>query len=92
MVIVNAKADLFEVITATHSASGFPSRLHGREQEPDQNANNGDDNEQFYKRKTTILPTCHVNSFSKDKTRKRELPVSRRKLREKQHIAPTACH
>jgi hypothetical protein len=47
---VNAQANLLEIIAATHSPSGFASCLHGRQQKPDQDANDGDNDQQLHQR------------------------------------------
>ena len=39
VIIVQSQADLFQIITALHSTSGFARGLHGGKQEGDQNTN-----------------------------------------------------
>jgi hypothetical protein len=50
MVAVHSQSNLLEVVTATHATRGFPSRLNRRKQESHQNANDGDDDQQFNER------------------------------------------
>jgi len=40
------------VVTALHAASRFASGLHGRQQQRDQNADDGDNHQQFDQSKT----------------------------------------
>jgi hypothetical protein len=49
--IVNADAELFQVVAARRSASRLACGLDGWQQEGHEDANNGDDDEQLNKRK-----------------------------------------
>jgi hypothetical protein len=40
---VKPKPELFKVVRALHATRGFASRLHSRQQEGDQHADDGDD-------------------------------------------------
>jgi hypothetical protein len=50
VVVVNPQANVFEVVAAAHSASSFTSGLHGRKKQAHQNADDGNDHQQFDKR------------------------------------------
>ena len=50
VVVVHPNPDLLEVITAAHAAGGFTSGLYGWEQQPDEDADDGDHNEQLHER------------------------------------------
>jgi hypothetical protein len=43
---------LFQVVAALHAPSGFAGRLHGGEQQANQDPNDRNDNQQFHQRKT----------------------------------------
>ena len=43
-------AHLFEVVDAGHPVGGLARPLHGRQQQPDQHADDGDDHQQFHER------------------------------------------
>jgi hypothetical protein len=47
VVVVQSQADLFEVVNALRSPGGFAGRLHGGQQQGDQDRNYRDDDEQF---------------------------------------------
>jgi hypothetical protein len=49
-VILSSKRELLQMIHALRSAGRFPRGLHGGQQQGDQNANDGDDDEEFNKR------------------------------------------
>jgi hypothetical protein len=44
---MQCEPDLFAVVGATHSASGFASRLNGRQQQTDQDSDNGNHHQQL---------------------------------------------
>jgi hypothetical protein len=44
---VHRQADLLEIIAALHAPCGLARRLHGREQERDQDADDRDDHKQL---------------------------------------------
>jgi hypothetical protein len=46
-VIVQSQADLFEVISALQASGGFAGRLHGWQQQADENTDDGDDDQKF---------------------------------------------
>jgi hypothetical protein len=45
---------LFQIIAAGYATGGFPGSLNRRQQQGDQNADDGDHNQQFHKRKTRM--------------------------------------
>ena len=47
VIVVDRQANLLEIVAATHSPSGFTCSLNGRQEQPHQNANNGDHNQKF---------------------------------------------
>ena len=47
VVVVGGQAELFEVVGAGHAAGGLASRLHRRQQDSNQDANDGDDDQQL---------------------------------------------
>jgi hypothetical protein len=47
MVSVDSHSDLLEVVLATHAARGLAYFLHGGEQHPDQDGDDGNDHEQL---------------------------------------------
>ena len=47
MVVVQAYADLLEIVGAGHPPRGFARRLDGRQQERDEDADDGDHDQQF---------------------------------------------
>ena len=51
-VIVQRQTKLLKVVLAARAAGGFAGRLHGRQQQRDKNADDGDHNEQLNKRET----------------------------------------
>ncbi len=50
--VMKRQADLLQVIGALHASSSFAGRLHGRQQQPDQDADDGDDHQEFNESKT----------------------------------------
>ena len=50
-----AQADLFQVVDALQAPRRFSCRLHRRKQEPDQRADDGNDNQQFYQREAALV-------------------------------------
>jgi hypothetical protein len=50
--IVNRQADLSAIVQTLRSPGRFPSRLNRRQQEGNEDADNGDDNQQFDKGET----------------------------------------
>ncbi len=57
--------DLFQVVLALRTTARFPRRLNGRQQQSNQNANDGNDYQQFDKRETDGSPNrngSHENS------------------------------
>lgn len=63
VVILDRKAELFQVVRALHPTRGFAGGLHRREEEPDQNTDDGDDDQQFDESKTV-----ETKFFSRHKT------------------------
>jgi hypothetical protein len=51
-VLERGPADLVEVVLALHAPSGFAGRLHRRQHERHENADDCDDHQQFDERKT----------------------------------------
>jgi hypothetical protein len=47
MVVVQAQADLLEVVGALHPVGGRPHFLHRRQQQGDQDTDNGNDDEEL---------------------------------------------
>ena len=52
--VVQGDADLFEVVAALHSSSGFSCGLHGGQEQCDEHSDDGDDDEQFDEREGAI--------------------------------------
>jgi hypothetical protein len=48
LIRVHRQRPLFEIISALSTAGSFPSCLHGREQQRNEHADDGDDDEQFH--------------------------------------------
>ncbi len=53
---MDRKPDLLEVVGALHATGCFACLLNGRQQESYQNADDGDDDEEFDKRKPSLFP------------------------------------
>jgi hypothetical protein len=51
VVVVRGQPKLLEVVAALHTTRGLASGLHGREQQGDQDANDGDHDQEFHQRK-----------------------------------------
>ena len=47
---MESKTDLLEIVLTLRFASGFPRRLHGRQQQCNENGNDGDHDKQFNQR------------------------------------------
>jgi hypothetical protein len=52
VVVLARQSHLLEMVGALNAAGRFPRRLHGREQQRHQNADDGNDNQQFHERET----------------------------------------
>jgi hypothetical protein len=61
--------DLPQVIQALAAPRGFARGLNRRQEQCDQNANNGNHNEQFNKRKCTSLKGARRNRFGRSAPR-----------------------
>ena len=53
VVVVQSQTNLFEIVGALNAPGGLSGRLHGWEQEGDQDGNDCDDHQQFDQGKTT---------------------------------------
>ena len=53
---MNRQSDLLEVVTTRHAASCLASRLDGRQQQADQNADDRNDHQQLHQSKTLVAP------------------------------------
>jgi hypothetical protein len=53
---VDGQSDLLEVVLALDPGGGLAHLLHGGEQEPDQDGNDGDHHQQFDERERTLRP------------------------------------
>jgi hypothetical protein len=51
-----SQAQLLQVVYAHGPAGRFPSRLHGRQEQTNERANDGDDNEEFHQGKRSFGP------------------------------------
>ena len=62
VIVVNCETDLLEIIAATHPPRGLTGGLNRRQQQPHENANDGDDDEQFHECETDVsnLISFHV--------------------------------
>ena len=58
VIVVQAEANLFEVVDALSAAGGSPCLLHCRQQEAHKNTNNGNHHEQFNERETATKFRC----------------------------------
>ncbi len=47
MITVHRNADLLEIVAALHATSGLAGRLHGRQKERHQDADDGNDDQKF---------------------------------------------
>jgi len=63
MKVLKCYADLPQVVGALRTASSFASCLHGRQEQCHQDANDGDDNEQFNEGKSALSGRGHWNQF-----------------------------
>jgi hypothetical protein len=63
VVVVNRQPQLLEIIAAAHPTSCFPGCLHCWQQQPHQNANNGNDHQKLHQSETFRLnaKTLHDN-------------------------------
>jgi len=62
---VQSQPQLFEIIGALHTSSGFPSGLNGRQQKCNQNTNDCDDDKEFNKGKGSYsapLPQIDISA------------------------------
>lgn len=57
LVVVQSNSDLAEMVLALHSPGGFASRLHCRQEQGNEHADDGDDNEQLDERKRPARTT-----------------------------------
>jgi hypothetical protein len=48
MIVVQGDADLMQIVFATGAARSLAGGLHGRQQKRDQNADDGDDDQEFH--------------------------------------------
>ena len=56
VVVVNAQADLLQVVGAIDAAGRFAHLLHRRQQQADQHGDDGDDHQQLDQRKAAAAP------------------------------------
>ena len=54
--VLNRETELFQVVRALHASSRFARRLDGRQEKPDQNADDRDDDEKFDQREAEQPP------------------------------------
>jgi hypothetical protein len=66
MIGVHGQPELLQIVAALHSASRFASRLHGRQKQPYQNSNNGNDHEQLNERESASMNLHREHLFLKD--------------------------
>jgi hypothetical protein len=94
VIAVQRDADLPEIVRALHTPRRLPRRLHGGQQEPDQDADDRDDNEQLNQREPAA--TCH-GAISKQPACAGEhltaagLATGRYEKSQKRNIAPESC-
>src|SRR5262249_37832152 len=50
VVVVQGQADLLEVVRTLHACGGLADLLHGRQQQPDEDADDGDDDQKLDQR------------------------------------------
>ena len=75
VVVVGTQAELFQVINALTAPCRLPRRLHGRQQQCDQYANDGDHDQKFHQRERALhLVTLHVR-FLKTNAPVGRLPI-----------------
>ena len=55
VVMVGGQAELLEVVAALHTAGGLAGRLHRRQEQPNQDADDGDHDQQLDERKAASL-------------------------------------
>ena len=61
--IQRGKPHLPKIVRTTHPPSRFAGRLDGRQEQPDEQADNGDNHQQFHKGKSTIRTYCRYTHF-----------------------------
>ncbi len=59
VIIVHRQANLLEVVGALHAPRGFAGRLHSRQQERDEYADDGDHDQKFNERKRLAIDASH---------------------------------
>jgi hypothetical protein len=53
VVVVHRQADLLQVVGALHPVGRLPDLLHGRQEQPDQDRDDGDDHQELNERKAS---------------------------------------
>jgi hypothetical protein len=78
--VVQSQTLLLEIVAALGAAGRLPSGLYGGEQEGDENANNGDDDQQFYERKPMKFAHGQTLHAWKEKCQEKptRIPTNRR--------------
>ena len=61
-VVMHAQADLLQIVRALRAPGRFAGRLHGRQQQRHQHADDGDHHQQLDERKTVLLGEHHGKS------------------------------
>ena len=61
--IQRSEPHLPKIVRTTHPPSGFAGRLDGRQEQSDEQADNGDNHQQFHKGKSTIRTYCRYTHF-----------------------------
>ena len=62
--VVDREPHLLHIVRALHSARRFASRLNGGQEQTDQNPDDGDDDEEFDKRKAASIKTLSIPLFA----------------------------
>ncbi len=59
VIVVQGQADLLQIIGASRTPRTFAGRLHGRQEQRNENADDGDHHKQLHERKTTSDDAWH---------------------------------
>jgi hypothetical protein len=60
---MSGEGQLFQVVGAACSSGRLPCRLHGRQEQAHERANDGDHDQQFHERKRTATPSPALISW-----------------------------
>src|SRR5262249_16070987 len=75
VVVVQGEADLFEVVGAAHAVGGLADLLHGGQEQANQDANNGDDDQQFNQGKPASSLSLNVSHCPPPQEKRRKIAL-----------------